>query len=52
LLLGGKCVERRDRQAETNDTVEEVFYLSHKTAGLYRYEVRARRPAGGSDHRQ
>ncbi len=41
LLLGGKCVERRDVKLKPNDTVEEVFYLSHKTAGLYRYEVRA-----------
>ena len=24
-----------------NDTVEEVFYVSHKSSGLYRYEVRA-----------
>ena len=41
LLLDGKLVERRDVTLKKNDTVEEVFQVSHKTPGLYRYEVRA-----------
>ncbi|MGB7735554.1 MAG: hypothetical protein WBL72_17895 [Thermoguttaceae bacterium] len=41
LLLDGKLVERRDVTLKKNDTVEEVFQVSHKAPGLYRYEVRA-----------
>jgi hypothetical protein len=41
LLLEGKPAERRTVALKANDAVEEVFYLSHKTPGLYRYEVRA-----------
>ncbi len=41
LLLDDKCVEKRDARLKADDTVEEVFTVSHKTAGLYRYEVRA-----------
>ena len=41
LLLDGKPVERRDVTLKRNDTVEEVFHVSHKAPGLYRYEVRA-----------
>ncbi len=39
LLLDGKRVEKRDVALKPNDAVEEVFYVSHKTAGLYHYEV-------------
>jgi hypothetical protein len=41
LLLDGKPAERRTVTLKANDVVEEVFYLAHKTPGLYRYEVRA-----------
>jgi hypothetical protein len=41
LLLDDKPAERRDVALKANDMVEEVFYLSHKTPGLYRYEVSA-----------
>ena len=41
LLLDDKPAERRDVTLKANDAVEEVFYLSHKTPGLYRYEIRA-----------
>jgi hypothetical protein len=34
-------VEKRDVPLKANDVVEEVFHVSHKTSGLYRYEVRA-----------
>jgi hypothetical protein len=41
LLLADHRVEKRDVTLKANDVVEEVFYVSHKTSGLYRYEVRA-----------
>ena len=41
LLLDGKRVEKRDVTLKRNDAVEEVFYVSHKSPGLYRYEIRA-----------
>jgi hypothetical protein len=43
LLLDGKPVEKTKRNVtlKKNDTVEEVFHVSHKVPGLYRYEVRA-----------
>lgn len=41
LSLDGKPAERRDVTLKPNGVVEEVFYLSHKTPGLYRYDVRA-----------
>jgi len=41
LLLDGNRVEKRAVTLKKNDTVEEVFYVSHKAPGLYRYEVRA-----------
>jgi hypothetical protein len=39
LLLDGKPIERRNVSLKKNDTVEEVFHVSHKEPGLYRYEV-------------
>ncbi len=41
LLLDGKPVGNRDVALKADDTVEQVFYVSHKQSGLYRYEVRA-----------
>jgi hypothetical protein len=43
LFLDGKPVEKTKRNVtlKKNDTVEEVFHVSHKAPGLYRYEVRA-----------
>ena len=41
LLRGDEVVEKRDVALRPDDAVEEVFYVSHKQSGLYRYEVRA-----------
>ncbi|MEN6407110.1 MAG: hypothetical protein ABFC77_11640 [Thermoguttaceae bacterium] len=41
LSLNDKRVERRDVKLKADGAVEAIFYLSHKTPGLYRYEVRA-----------
>lgn len=41
LLLDDKPVQRCEASLKPNDAVEEVFYVSHKKPGLYRYEIRA-----------
>jgi hypothetical protein len=41
LVLDGKPIEKRPVTLKRNGTVDEVFYVSHKDAGLYRYEIRA-----------
>jgi hypothetical protein len=41
LLLDGRRAENRGTALKWNGTVEEVFHVSHKAPGLYRYEVRA-----------
>jgi hypothetical protein len=41
LLLDGKEVEKRWARIVPNGSTEEVFHVIGKTAGLFRYEVRA-----------
>lgn len=41
VMLDGKAVQKRDATLKKNDTVEEVFYVSHEKPGLYRYEIQA-----------
>ncbi len=41
LWRGEELVEKRDVALRPDDAVEEVFYVTHKQSGLYRYEVRA-----------
>ena len=52
LLLDGKAWRNATSSSKANDTVEEVFYVSHKTAGLYPLRSPRRRPAGRSHHGQ
>ena len=39
LLLDDRPVEKRDVALKADGAVEEVFYLSHKKSGLYRYDI-------------
>ncbi len=41
LMADGKLVEKHDVNLKGDDVAEDVFYVTHKTNGLYRYEVRA-----------
>jgi hypothetical protein len=41
LVADGKLVEKHGVDLKADDTAEDVFYVAHKTNGLYRYEVRA-----------
>ena len=41
LILDDKIVEKHDVDFKRDEMVEDVFYVTHKTNGLYRYKVRA-----------
>jgi hypothetical protein len=41
LIADGKLVEKHDVNIKGDDVAEDVFYVTHKSNGLYRYEVRA-----------
>ena len=41
LIADGKLVEKHDVNLKGDDVAEDTFYVTHKTNGLYRYEVRA-----------
>jgi hypothetical protein len=41
LIFNGKLVEKHDVNLKPDDITEDVFYITHKTNGLHRYEVRA-----------
>jgi hypothetical protein len=41
LEANGKVVEKHDVQLKPDAVAEDIFYISHPTAGLYRYQVRA-----------
>jgi len=46
LSLDGKELERRQTTLKPDAATEEIFYVTQKDAGLYRYEVRAEPLAG------
>ncbi len=41
LMADGKLVEKHGINIKGDDVAEDVFYVTHKTNGLYRYQVRA-----------
>jgi hypothetical protein len=41
LVADGKVVEKHGVNLKGDDVAEDTFYVTHKTNGLYRYEVRA-----------
>jgi hypothetical protein len=41
LLADGKLVEKHTVNLKADDTADDVFYIVHKTNGLYRYQVRS-----------
>ena len=41
LFLDGKLVDKHDVNLKSDDAVEDIFYVTHKSNGLYRYEIRA-----------
>ena len=40
-IAANKLVEKREVRLKADAAVEEVFYVSHKKSGLYRYEISA-----------
>jgi len=41
LMADGKLVEKHGVNLKPDDVAEDMFYVTHKTNGLYRYQVRA-----------